>query len=114
SAFPHEQAGSVPRIIPWITAAAHPTPAFTLMAPDAQFFMHAPHSMQESRSAINAFPPCISKTACGHTSMHSLQPVHSALFRDRVSPFFRYVILTARLLQRQDPGHHGQPKTDRQ
>ena len=73
--------------------------------------MHAPHSMQESRSAITAFPPAMSNTAWGHTSMHSLQPVHNALFRERVSPFFRYVIRTVRLLQRQDPGRHGQPET---
>jgi len=34
-----------------------------LIAPAAQFFMHAPHSMQASRSAIIAFLPCISNTA---------------------------------------------------
>jgi hypothetical protein len=32
--------------IPLITATAHPIPFFTSIAPNGQFFMHAPHSMQ--------------------------------------------------------------------
>jgi hypothetical protein len=49
------QLGSVPVSRPMITAAAHPTPASTVMAVAGQFFAHAPHSIQLSLSSIAAF-----------------------------------------------------------
>jgi hypothetical protein len=70
-------------------AAAHPTPGLTLIAPEAQFRMHAPHSMHAPLSAIDAFPPAMAKTACGQTSMHRPQPVHAAAENVSVSPFFK-------------------------
>jgi hypothetical protein len=41
--------------IPLIIAAAHPTPDFTVMAPNWQLSAHAPHSIQSSTSIIRAF-----------------------------------------------------------
>ena len=46
-----------------MTAVAHPTPDFTVMAPEAQFLAHAPHSMQASRSTIKALPSPRTSTA---------------------------------------------------
>jgi hypothetical protein len=59
-----------------ITALAHPTPGLTEIAPAAQFFAHAPHSMHASRSARRARRFSISNTACGQTSTHRPHPVH--------------------------------------
>jgi len=86
---PHPHVGCVPRSIPPMIAAAHPTPAVTVIAPDAQLRAQAPHSMHEARSRIWAFPALMAKTACGQTSMHSLHPLQRPGSRARVSPFFR-------------------------
>jgi hypothetical protein len=75
--------------MPPMIAAAQPTPAFTVIAPEAQLRAQAPHSMQASRSMMVDFPPLISKTACGQTSMHCLQPLHLPGSSASVSPFFR-------------------------
>jgi hypothetical protein len=72
-----------------MTAAAHPTPAVTRTAPEAQFLMHAPHSMHDSRSAIEDFPSIMRKTAWGQTSIHCRQPRQSPWSSFSVSPFFR-------------------------
>lgn len=42
------QVGAMPRRFPFKTAAAHPTPALTLIAPAGQFRAHAPHSIHPS------------------------------------------------------------------
>jgi hypothetical protein len=74
----HPQVGSPPRIAPLMTAAAQPTPAFTVSAPAAQFLAQAPHSMQASKSAIRAFRFSTANTACGQISTHIPHPVHLA------------------------------------
>ena len=84
---PQSQLGFVPRRIPLITAAAHPTPAFTRIAPEAQFWAQAPHSMHAPRSTIAALPSVMENTACGQTSTHSRHPLHRAASKDRVCPF---------------------------
>jgi hypothetical protein len=48
------QVGSAPATKPLNTAAAHPTPARTRIAPGSQFLAQAPHSMQAPRSASRA------------------------------------------------------------
>jgi len=75
--------------MPPMIAAAHPTPAVTVIAPLAQLRAQAPHSMHAARSRICAFPPPIAKTACGQTSMHSLHPLQRPGSSMRVSPFFK-------------------------
>jgi len=50
---PHD---TTPVSIPFNTAAAHPTPGVTSIAPNAQLRAQAPHSMHLSRSIICAFP----------------------------------------------------------
>jgi hypothetical protein len=73
--------------MPPMIAAAHPTPAVTVIAPGAQFLAQAPHSMHAARSMIRAFPALIPKTACGQTSMHSRHPLQRPVSSARVSPF---------------------------
>jgi hypothetical protein len=46
-----------------MTAAAHPTPAFTFNACEGQLRAQAPHSMQASRASIRTRLPFILKTA---------------------------------------------------
>jgi hypothetical protein len=53
---------------------AQPTPGVTWMAPAAQFWAHAPHSMHPSRSTISAFFSFILNTAWGQTLSHTPQP----------------------------------------
>jgi hypothetical protein len=74
----HPHVGSPPEIMLLMIAAAHPTPAFTLMAPNSQFNAQAPHSMQRSRSTTAAFLPLISKTPRGQTSTHLPHPAHAS------------------------------------
>ncbi len=59
-----------------IIAAAQPTPDLTEMAEVGQFFAHAPHSMQASRSAMRAVRSSSAKTACGQTVVHMPHPLH--------------------------------------
>jgi hypothetical protein len=68
--------GGPPVTILLISAAAQPTPAFTVIAPNSQFIAQAPHSMHWSLSVIAARLSRISKTICGQTSTHLPQPVH--------------------------------------
>jgi hypothetical protein len=70
------QDGGPPVIMLLIMAAAHPTPEFTLIAPNSQFFAQAPHSMQRSLSMSAARLSCISNTPRGHTSTHLPHPAH--------------------------------------
>jgi hypothetical protein len=63
-------------------AAAHPTPGFTLKASSGQFTTHAPHSMHRSGSRIATARFKDSKTGCGQTLIHIMQPLHN----DRSSP----------------------------
>jgi len=56
------QLGSFPVSQPAITAAAHPTPASTVMTFTGQFFAQAPHSIQLSLSATRALFSLILKT----------------------------------------------------
>jgi hypothetical protein len=70
-------------------AAAQPTPAFTEIALQEQLRAHAPHSMQAPRSTTCDLPSIVAKTACGHTSMHSPQPLHLFWSKTRVSPFLK-------------------------
>jgi hypothetical protein len=86
------QEGSPPVIILLIRAAAHPTPAFTLIAPNSQFLTQAPHSMQRSLSVIVACLSFMSKTPCGHTSVHLPQPEHFSGKNSRLVTFDRYFI----------------------
>jgi hypothetical protein len=67
-------AGAKSRSHSVISPAAQPTPASTVIAPAAQFIMHAPHSMQASRSRTQAFLSSIQNTSWGHTSAHLPQP----------------------------------------
>jgi len=73
---PQPQVGGPPVTMLLIMAAAQPTPAFTVMAPNSQFRAQAPHSMHRSLSVIAARLSRISKTRCGQTSTHLPQPVH--------------------------------------
>jgi hypothetical protein len=73
---PHPQEGSLPVSRPVMIAEAQPTPAFTEMAPESQFFAQAPHSMQRSLSVIAARLSFMTKTPRGQTSTHLRQPVH--------------------------------------
>jgi hypothetical protein len=59
-----------------MTAAAHPTPAFTAMAFVGQFWAQAPHSMHASRLTIWTFPLGRFKTSWGQTVTHIPQPTH--------------------------------------
>jgi hypothetical protein len=68
--------GGPPVTILFMIAAAQPTPAFTVIAPNSQFMAQAPHSMHRSLSVIAARLSRISKTICGQTSTHLPQPVH--------------------------------------
>jgi hypothetical protein len=86
---PQSQLGSVPLKNPEMTAAAHPTPCFTLRAFGLQLISQAPHSMHLSLWIISAFLPDILKTLCGHTSMHILHPMHKAESYSRVDTFLR-------------------------
>jgi hypothetical protein len=52
---------------PLIMAAAQPTPKSPVMASNAQFFAHAPHSRHASRSITNAFFSFIVITFRGQT-----------------------------------------------
>ncbi len=78
-----------PRMIP----AAQPTPEVTESAPKAQFRLHAPHSIQASRSMIETFPLLSAKTLWGQTSVQRPQPVHLRSSRRRVTTFFKYLKL---------------------
>jgi hypothetical protein len=49
--------------MPPMMAVAQPTPARTVMAPEAQFFAQAPHSMQAPRSRMEERPPSMANTA---------------------------------------------------
>jgi hypothetical protein len=60
------------------------------MACMGQFSIHAPHSIQESRFRMRAFPSDNSKTACGHTFVHIPQPLHFSSFSCRVTTSFKY------------------------
>jgi hypothetical protein len=63
----------LPVIAALIIASAHPTPLCTLIAPDGQFFMQAPHSMQDAGLArVTTFSPG-TKTPWGHTELHMPQ-----------------------------------------
>jgi len=83
------QEASVPRSIPPMIAAAQPTPARTVIAPDAQLRAHAPHSMHAPRSRMDDLPSSMANTACGQTSMHCRHPRHRSGSRARDSPFLR-------------------------
>ena len=89
----HPHVGSLPVNQPVIVAAAQPTPAFTSIASDGQFNAQAPHSIQESFSAIRALPLLISNTPCGQTSVQRLQPMHLAASKASVVTLFRYLCL---------------------
>lgn len=84
----HEQpqVGCLPVIIPLKIALAHPTPAFTSIAPNGQFIRHAPHSMQLSGLRTTALLFSIAITACGQTLRHIPQPAQRSLliFNDAV------------------------------
>ncbi len=56
------QEGGPPLIRLLMIAAAHPTPVFTVIAPNSQFRAQAPHSMHRSRSVTVARLSCISNT----------------------------------------------------
>ncbi len=91
--FVQSQVGSVPVRKPMMTPAAQPTPDSTVIASAGQFVWQAPHSMQASLSAMRAFfESSISKTACGHTIVHILQPMHFSRSSFRVTTFFKYLI----------------------
>lgn len=63
----------LPVIAARIIASAHPTPLCTVIAPDGQFFMQAPHSMQDAGCAgVTTFSPG-TKTPWGHTELHMPQ-----------------------------------------
>ena len=86
------QFGSVPVRKPMITPAAQPTPYSTVMASSGQLVWQAPHSMQASLSAMRAFfESSISNTACGHTIVHILQPMHFSRSSFSVATFFKYL-----------------------
>jgi hypothetical protein len=79
--------GSPPENIPANMPAAQPTPDFTVMAPEGQFKAQAPHSIHKLRFAIFAFLASITNTACGHTMVHMVQPVHFSVSNFRVTTF---------------------------
>jgi hypothetical protein len=58
------------------TAVAHPTPTRTEIASEGQLRAHAPHSMQESLSEMDAFPSSFSNTLRAQTTAHMPQPEH--------------------------------------
>lgn len=63
----------LPVIAARIIASAHPTPLFTVIAPDGQFFIQAPHSIQDAGDAsVTIFSPG-TKTPWGHTELHMPQ-----------------------------------------
>jgi hypothetical protein len=77
--FPFQQsqdAFALPLKADPITAAAHPGPASTFMASNAQFMAQAPHSIHFSFAVIFAFLFSILNILCGHTVSHMPQPVH--------------------------------------
>jgi hypothetical protein len=86
------QDGGPPVTMLLMMAAAQPTPAFTVMAPNSQFRAQAPHSMHRSLSVIAARLSRISKTRCGQTSTHLPQPVHLSRAYWSVVTFARYFI----------------------
>jgi len=61
------------------------------MAPAAQFWAHAPHSMHPSRSTISAFLPFILNTTWGQTLSHSPQPTHASVSSFSVVTPSRYL-----------------------
>lgn len=73
---PQSHVGSLLCRYPEMTAAAQPTPFFTVRAPAIQFSAQAPHSIQLSRLTTSAFLPTILKTLWGQTSIHIRHPVH--------------------------------------
>jgi hypothetical protein len=74
----HPHVGSVLLKNPVMTAAAHPTPVFTLMASVLQFCMQAPHSMHLSKLTLLIFLLYSCNTLRGQTKAQSPQPVHLA------------------------------------
>jgi hypothetical protein len=66
------------RIHSLMSPEAQPTPESTRIADAGQFFAQAPHSMQASRSEIEAHFSASMNTWCGHTSAHLPQPMHAA------------------------------------
>jgi hypothetical protein len=85
-----QQHGSAPLRAPFMTPAAHPTPAFTDIAWVGQFFAQAPHSMHASRSVISDLLFFIEKTGCGHTVAQSPHPMHLSVLSSSVTTFSRY------------------------
>ena len=81
--------GSVPVRAPLIMPAAHPTPAWTVMASAGQFWLQAPHSMHRFLSVITAFLFFIWNTRCGQTIVHILQPIHFSISNASVVTFSR-------------------------
>jgi hypothetical protein len=86
------QVGGPPVTMLLMMAAAQPTPALTVIAPNSQFMAQAPHSMQRSLSVIAARLSRISKTRCGQTSTHLPQPLHLSREYWSVVTFARYFI----------------------
>jgi hypothetical protein len=70
---------------------AQPTPGVTWMAPAAQFWAHAPHSMHPSRSTISAFFSFILNTAWGQTLSHTPQPTQASVSSFSVVTPSRYL-----------------------
>jgi hypothetical protein len=77
--------------MPFIIAAAQPTPGFTLKAEKGQFKEQAPHSMHASLFSMTAFRPTMEKTPWGQTSVHFPQPVHFSVSSSSVATFLRYL-----------------------
>jgi hypothetical protein len=84
------QDGGPPVTMLLMIAAAQPTPALTVMAPNSQLRVQAPHSMHRSLSVIAARLSRISKTRCGQTSTHRPHPVHLSAEYLSVVTFARY------------------------
>lgn len=96
----------VPPKVAIITPVAQPTPDLTLIASTGQLRLHAPHSIQASRSTILALALSITKTPCGQTSVHLPQPIHLAVLNSSVTTFFKYrnlAIVGSRRLHKTSP-----------
>lgn len=73
----------------FMTAAAQPTSACTVMASVGQLRAQAPHSMHASRFSIWAFPLFMPRTACGQTRRHIPQATHFSGSSSSVTTSFR-------------------------
>lgn len=87
---PSQDAACLPLIQVRMIYSAHPTPGLTRMAAVGQFWAHAPHSIQPSRSRIAAFFPTLSKTPWGQTISHIPHPLHATVSSFSVDTPGRY------------------------